>query len=336
MTTLRKLAQSLGLSITTVSRALDGYGDVSAATRERVKAAADLAGYQPNPVARRLRKGSSETVALIMPTEAGRFYEPVFVELLSVIGELLARRQLDLMLLAARPGPEEMTAYRRIVEGRRADACIVVRTRRDDTRVSYLERARFPYICFGRTESAPTYAFVDGAGDEGFADVTRRLIKRGHRRIAHLAGPAMFTYSAIRAGGWQKAMAEAGLAVDLMRQGGADEEGGYLAAQALLAEAGQPDAIIAATDRMAIGAMRAISESGLVIGRDIAVAGHDNIPAATFSTPALTTMDLPIRDVGVAMVEQLIALMGGAKAGDLARIFPLRQILRASSGEIEA
>ena len=113
MASLRKLASDLGLSVTTVSRALDGYEDVAAATRERVIKAAAASGYRPNSAARRLRKGSSETVALIMPTEPGRFYEPVFGDLLAVIGERFAARRYDLMLLAARPclSPLKLSHY---------------------------------------------------------------------------------------------------------------------------------------------------------------------------------------------------------------------------------
>jgi LacI family transcriptional regulator len=333
VTTLRALAQSLGLSITTVSRALDGYGDVSPVTRERVERAAKAAGYRPNPVARRLRKGTSDTVALVMPTEPGRFYEPAFVELLSVVGELLARQNLDLMLLAARPGPDELQVYRRIVDGRRADACILVRTRRDDPRVAYFESASFPYICIGRTESSRDYAFVDGAGDAGFAEVTQRMIARGHRRIAHLGGPAALTYAHMRASGWRRAMEGAGLATDLVIEAAADEEGGYLATKTLLAKPQRPDAIIAATDRMALGAISAMAEAGLVAGRDIAVTGHDNVPASSFSTPPLTTMALPVREVGEAIATSVVALAGGAKPGDHTRIFPLLHLPRASSGE---
>src|SRR5687768_10316104 len=91
MASLRDLAQSLGLSVTTVSRALDGYSDGAEATRERVRAAADLAAYRPNAAARRLRKGATEVVTLILPTEPGHFNEPFYVELLAPIGDRLAR-----------------------------------------------------------------------------------------------------------------------------------------------------------------------------------------------------------------------------------------------------
>jgi LacI family transcriptional regulator len=331
--TLRALATRLGLSITTVSRALDGYEDVAEGTRSRVREAADAMGYRPNPVARRLRKGTADAIALVMPTEPGRFFEPAFGELLAVIGERLAEAQLDFTLMAARPGADEAAVYARIVEGKRADACLILRTRRQDERVSFLAKSGFPFLCFGRTETSKPYAFVDGAMEEGFEALTTRLIGAGRRRPAHLAGPSNLTFSALRAKGFSTALAKGGLAPGRIIETIATEEGGYQAARILLASDERPDAIICATDRMALGAYRAIAEIGAQIGTDIAVTGHDNIAAAAFTDPPLTTMEPPIRTVGLSLAEKLIALIGGADPADLQEVVPLHQLPRASSGE---
>ncbi len=152
MSSLRALAKSLGLSITTVSRALDNYSDVSEATRKRVRAAADEAGYRPNAAARRLRKGSTEMVTMVLPTEPGQFNEPLYIELLAAMGKRLAGAGYDLTLLASPPGTEEIKTYRRLVEGRRTDGLIVVRTRRDDARIRWLLDADFPFVAMGRTD----------------------------------------------------------------------------------------------------------------------------------------------------------------------------------------
>jgi LacI family transcriptional regulator len=333
LTSLRKLASDLGLSITTVSRALDGYGDVAVETREREKQAANATGYRPNSAARRLRKGSSETVALVMPTEPGRFYEPVFVELLAVLGERLAIRHFDLMLLAARPGAEELAAYRRIIKDRRADACVIVRTRRHDERVALLQEAGIPFVCHGRTETKVPYSYVDGDGEAGFREITDRLIGRGHRRIAHLAAPDHLTFAELRARGWHLAMRAANLADDLKRTCLATEEAGEAAASELLAGADRPTALICATDRMAIGAVRAVQAAGLVVGRDIAITGHDNIHASGYTHPALTTMELDVRSVGECLADKLFQLLDNGAPVQPGSVFPLRQILRASSGE---
>ncbi len=331
--TLRALATSLGLSVTTVSRALDGYEDVAPGTRIRVREAAEAMGYRPNPVARRLRKGKSDAVALVMPTEPGRFFEPAFGELLAVIGEQLAEARLDLILLAASPGPNEAAVYRRIVEGKRADACLILRTRLHDERVAYLDREGIPFLCFGRTETPKPYAFVDGAMEEGFETLTTRLIRAGRRRLAHLAGPSNLTYSGLRAKGVAAAIEKAGLPPARIIEAAASEDGGHQAARRLLAGSERPDAIICATDRIALGAYRAITEIGAGIGTDIAITGHDNIAAAAFTDPPLTTMEPLIREAGISIAEKLVALVGGADPAELQEFVPLRQIPRASSGE---
>jgi LacI family transcriptional regulator len=329
------LAQDLGLSITTVSRALDGYDDVSAVTRERVRKAAAAVGYRPNAAARRLRKGASETIALVMPSEPGRFHEPAFVELLPVIGERLAAHHFDLMLLAARPGAEELAAYRRIIRDRRADGCILVRTRRADERVALLQEAGLPFVCHGRTGNDRPYLFVDGDGEQGFHDVTSRLIGLGHRRIALLGGPAGLVYSAYRLAGWREAMQGAGLAPDLTQPCEAHEEAGETAAAAMIARSDRPTALVCATDRIAIGAIRAAQRAGLEVGRDIAITGHDNIHAARFVQPSLTSMELDAGAAGRLIVDKLLGLIEGRICDEPGSVLPLAQIARASSGEAQ-
>ena len=158
MSSLRTLAKSLNLSITTVSRALDGYPDVSEKTRQRVKEAADASGYTPNAAARRLRKGTTEVVMMVLPAEPGHFNEPLYIGLLATLGERLAKAGYDLALIAAPPGPGELKAYRRIVEGRRADALVVVRTRRDDAaRPAISREPTFPsWSWAGPRSTSPT------------------------------------------------------------------------------------------------------------------------------------------------------------------------------------
>lgn len=334
MSTLRTLASELGLSITTVSRALDGYEDVAKATRVRVIEAAKLAGYRPNSAARRLRKGASETVAVVKPTGTGRFYEPVFVELLAVVGQCLAAHHYDLVVMAAAPGAEEEAVYTRIVADRRADACILVRTRRSDPRVRFLAKAGLPFVCHGRVDHPEPYPFVDGDGASGIAAVTSRLIAGGHRRIAHIAGPSEFTFSGIRDGGYREAMQQADLRPLSVNECAMTEDGGFGAAQQLLASDARPTALVCATDRIAIGAIRAAQAAGLVVGRDIAISGHDNIHAAAFTTPGLTTMEHDPREVGARLAGMLLARIGGAPADGMQEIFPLMQIPRGSTGEV--
>jgi LacI family transcriptional regulator len=327
--TLKTLAQSLGLSITTGSRALDGYADVAPGTRERVRAAADAMGYRPNAAARRLRRGTTEVVMLVLPTLPGRFDEPLYIELMGAMGGLFSAEGFDLTLLAAPPGVEELKTYRRIVEGRRADGLVVVRTRRDDARIRYLLQSGLPFVTMGRSDVPGLYPFVDGDGIAAFGDATRRLLAVGHRRIAHVAAPSAFAFAGYRRAGYEAAMAEAGLP-PMSVEASADETGAHLAALKLLGEPMRPTAILCATDRMAFGVLRAAREHGLEVPRQLSVVGHDNVPAAAFADPALTTMELPLSETGARLAGMLLARIGGAPADGMQEVLPVRAVERSS------
>ncbi len=336
VSSLRKLASSLGLSITTVSRALDGYPEVAETTRARVRAAAEAMKYRPHAAARRLRLGATETVTMVIPGDPGHFDEPLYLELLAALGARFDEAGLDLTVLAARAGAEELAVYERLVKGRRTDGLIVARTRRDDARIRFLAESNFPFVTMGRTELPVAYAHVDGDGESAFAVATGRLIALGHRRIAHIGGASHYMFATLRKRGWTRALREADIGYTAFAEEALTEQGGLAAARQLLALTPRPTALLCATDRMAIGAMHAVKEAGLVVGRDVSVIGHDNISAGAFTEKALTTMELSTRDVGTRLADMLIALIGGAKPDGFGEILPVTLIERASTGRVTA
>ena len=329
---LKQLARSLGLSITTVSRALDGYSDVAPATRERVQAAAQATNYRPNSAARSLRRRKAESVAVTLPLEPGRFGPPLFLNMLGACSQRLAEEGLDLMLLPTTGRAAEMETYRRLMDGRRADAVIVVRTRLEDERVAFLKERGIPFVTHGRTGRPEEHAFIDGDGEAGFHEATRLLASLGHRRIAHIAAPQDLTFAYLRRKGWLTGLEEAGLSERLETVAQPTESGGYEAAQSLLQQSAPPTALLCATDSMAIGALSALKERGFAAGRDIAVIGHDNLPSATFTDPPLSTMEIAAPDVGRQLAEMLIARLGGQNGRELQTILPVRQVPRMTHG----
>lgn len=330
---LKALATSLGLSKTTVSRALDGYDDVSLATRERVRAAAQAINYAPNPIARRLSRGAAEAVALIVPADPGRFYEPVLTEMLAGLGQSLSEAGFQLLLMTARPGEEEERAYRRLTTSRIADAAIVVRTRVEDPRIEWLAASGFPFVTLGRSDSPRSFAFIDGDAEAAFRSATRAFIARGHRRIGLIASSPEFSFARYRSAGWRRAMSDAGLAADAQSVAAPTEEGGAAAMTALLARHPDLTTVLCTTDRMAIGAMSVLRAAGRQIGSDVAVMGHDNISASPYTDPPLATMELPLADVGRGLAEKAIALISGANPQDLCEVRPVSLIWRESAGD---
>lgn len=331
---LRDLARHLNLSITTVSRALAGFDDVSEGTRRRVLEAAEQLGYEPNSLAQRLRTGRSEAIGLVIPRPPGHLSDPFFLELASGLGDRLREHGLDLLLTACAPGPEEFACYRRLVEGKRVDGMVVARTRRNDDRIRYLAEKRVPFVCHGRSDTVATYPYLDVDGEYGFYVATQHLVGLGHRRIGLINASEELSFTHHRERGYARALEAAGLPWEdrLVVHVELSEESGYQAALSLLEIERPPTALLCANDWIAIGAMHAIREKGMRPGVDVSVIGYDDIPVARFTDPPLTTVRQPIRDTGQRMADMLVAHMAGTPAEVLREIHRPELVVRGSDG----
>ncbi|HUN43571.1 MAG TPA: substrate-binding domain-containing protein [Acetobacteraceae bacterium] len=329
---LRAIASELGLSVTTVSRALGGYPEVAAATRHRVLAEARRIDYRPNQLARRLRQGRSEAVGLVLPADPGQFGDPFFLQLLAAVGPPLRHAGLDLLVMSARPGLDEIRAYLHLVEGRRVDGILLARTRRNDARIRYLLDCGVPFVAHGRCDETRPYAFVDIDGAAACQAATQRLIGFGHRRIGLINAAPHYTFAHYREQGWRTALAHADLPPGPVRCAEPSEEAGFTLMRELLAQPHPPTAVLCATDRLAIGALHAVSQAGLRAGRDMSLIGYDDLPMASCTDPPLTTIEQAVARVGPRMVEMLTALLHGADPAGLQEIWPTRLIPRGSDG----
>jgi len=329
---LVRIAHSLGLSVTTVSRALGGFGGVAAATEVRVLAEAERIGYQPNRVARTLRRGRGAAVGVVLPTPPGHFADPFFLRFLAGIGPILAHASLDLLVMAAPPGAEEMQAYRHLVEGRRVDGMLLARTRVNDDRVAWLQARGVPFATYGRTRSARQHAWVDVDGAAAFAAAVQRLAAAGHQRIALVSAPFRYFFATDRAAGWRAGLAACGLPAFTLREAEPTEENGYRATEDLLTGGHAPTALLCATDRLAVGALHAVAAAGLQPGRDVSVIGYDDLPGVDWVRPALTTFAPPIEEAAARTVEMLLRLIAGEDAASLNALFQARMVVRDSDG----
>ncbi len=307
--TLETIARESGFSVTTVSRALAGYDDVNEETRQHIVAIAQRLGYQPNLAARHLRSKQTQTVGMVIPLTA-HFSDPFFMELLAGVGRQAAEYGYDLLLSAQQPGEEELNAYRRMVASSRIDGVVVARVWRDDPRIAFLKEVHHPFVVFGRS-NLNDYPYIDVDGAAGFRRLVQHLVERGHRRIAIILSPSQLAFTGVRYEGYLQGLREAGLAPygDYVVEGDLSRDSGYAAALRLLELAEPPTAIVACNDTMALGAMQVIQERGLVVGRDMAIAGFDDIPAAVQTVPSLTTVRQPIYDIGRRAFEMLIKVI---------------------------
>lgn len=332
--TLEDIAKRVGKSITTVSRALHDYDDVSPETKERVRHVAEEMGYTPSTLAQRLRKQRSDTLGLILPTFGPRFSDPFFSEFIAGVGNKASSLGYDLLVSTHLPGEQEMEAYRMNVHSGRVDGIILVRTRLQDERIQYLLQENFPFVAFGRTSTSDNSPYVDEDSRLGMRLATTHLLELGHRRIAIINGPAHLNFAYQRKQGVMRELINWGLTLDpsYQREGNLYQSDGFRDTQDLLSLAEPPTAIIACNDLMAFGAMSAAQQRGMVIGKDISITGFDDIPMSEYSYPPLTTLRQPIYGIGSKVCEMLIRIIPGQELAERSVILKPELIVRQSTG----
>jgi LacI family transcriptional regulator len=333
---LKDLADRLGLSQTTVSRALNGYPEVSEATRKRVRDAAQRYHYRANPSARRLATGRANAVGAVLPTNRNLLLDPHYVEFLAGVGERLAEDEMDIVLCPARAN-EEIDTYRRVVAGTRVDALILSSPEIQDERVAVLTEVRQPFVLHGRTVSRAPHAWMDIDNEGAFRHATKHLLDLGHRRICLINGSRKFTYAMHRESGFREALATRGLTPDerLIGEGQMTDEFGYRFTEQFLAEKPRPTAILVTSMMMTLGVVRAIRTAGLELGRDISLITHDDVFPflnADRMVPAISTVRSSIRAAGTRVAELVIDLLSGRPPEAIHELWPVDLVIRGSTG----
>jgi LacI family transcriptional regulator len=314
---------------------LAGYSDVAEGTRQRVLQTAAEMGYFPSATARRLQKGRTDTIGFVIPTSGPRFSDPFFSELLAGIGNAAARHNFDLLVSTRPPDTvEEQAAYRRMAEGRLVDGLLVVRTRVEDWRIAYLSEVGLPFVAFGRSDLDIDFPYVDEDGVRGLELVTQHLVELGHQHLAFISAPSSLMFCRLRWAGLTKALQRFGLSLkpECIIVSDLTQQGGFNAMNQLLDLSPPPTAIIACNDLMALGAISAAQRRGLVVGRDLAVTGFDDIPLAEHSHPSLTTVRQPIYDIGCRICDMLVQLIQGEELSECHVLLQPELLVRESSG----
>jgi LacI family transcriptional regulator len=336
---LKQLSHMLELSQTTVSRALNGYPEVSEETRRRVMDAAKRQGYRPNPSARRLATGKAGMIGYVMPTGASVDIDPHFVEFLSGLGEYARGHDLDLVLSPTDADDEE-TTYRRIVANKQVDAVYVSSPRPNDRRIRLIHQLGLPYIVHGRSEGLGfDYPFMDIDNEGGFYEAGRLLTQLGHKRIALVNGETTQTFAIFRERGLSRALSAAGLALAPanIRSAAMTEENGYRSAQSLMSQSERPTALVCSSLIMSLGVMRALNELGLSVPGDVSLIAHDDVfpwlKPENFAVPLSTTRS-SIRAAGARIAERLTARISGIETDARTEIWPVDLVVRGSIGGV--
>ena len=331
--TLEQVAALAGVSRSTVSRVVNGSPKVSPAVRAQVERAVAKLGYVPNRAARSLVTRRAGSVALVVSEPHARFFsEPFFAGMVRGVSAALAETGVQLLLLIAHDLPDRDRLERYVIGGH-VDGVLLASLHGDDPLPGTLERAGVPAVLVGRPAGAGPASYVDADNRGGARQAVDHLTRRGRRRIATIAGPQNMGVGQDRLDGWRDGLRAAGLATDddLVEAGDFTEEGGAAAMDRLLRRPGRPvDAVFAASDLMAAGALRALRAAGRRVPEDVAVVGFEDSAVARYTQPPLTTVRQPIEEMGRQATRLLLAKVAGETAG-MHLILDVELVVRASA-----
>jgi len=308
--TIKDVARAAGVSVASVSRALNGHESVTETTRQRILAAAGQLRYVPHAAARSLITRRTDTIGVLLPDLHGEF----FSELIRGI-DAGARASGRHLLISSSHGSEAEAAQAlRMLQGR-VDGLIVMSPHAGADVLGANLPAALPTVLLNTRVASGTYpAFsIDNYG--GAAAMMKHLFASGRRRIAFISGPDNNFDADERLRGYRDAIAAREGASELVLRGDFSESSGYRAGIDLCERGERPDAIFAANDMMALGCLFALTERGVGVPGDIALAGFDDIPIARFVTPPLTTVRVRIADLGRRAFERLDALIATGDDG---------------------
>ncbi|WJY20149.1 substrate-binding domain-containing protein [Fontisubflavum oceani] len=330
--TINDLARSLGIAKGTVSRALNGYPDISETTRVRVTRAAERMGYRPLAQAQAIRTGRARSLGLVLNAGGDAEHRPFLTDFLDGISRAASEESWTLSVATAHDVEDEVATMARLIDERKVDGFILPRTRLHDARIDLLRDLDVPFVLFGRTADPTGCAWYDISGEDAMTAAVQRLAHRGHRRIGFINGALEYTYAGLREGGYRAGLADARLPFDpaLMVDGATTMAEGEVQGECLLDLAEPPTAIVCALDLAALGVYRAAARRGLRIGPDLAVISYDGIPEGATATPPLTTYAVDSRAAGARLAKLLFARIRGTDPERLRELAPARLIARAS------
>lgn len=339
---LKELAAKLGLSPTTVSRALSGYPEVNAATRERVAAAARHYNYAPNTRAIRLATGRAMAIGHVIPIATRHeIVNPVFADFVAGAGEAYSRAGYD-MVLSVVPDDDEERIYRELKARGTVDGIILHAPRMDDPRLALLTEIGFPFVVHGRaTGTALPYSWVDVNNRRAFQRATGFLLDLGHRRIGLINGLEFMDFAIRRRTGFVDALAARGLSPDpaLMATDEMTETAGYHAARRMLDQPAPPTALLVSSMISAIGVRRAIEARGLALGREISVIIHDDELSYLRNgdeEPLFTATRSSVREAGRLAAEMLLAIIAQPSTAPQHHLLEADLIIGQSTGPCPA
>jgi len=326
--TIRDVALKAGVSISTVSRVLNDTCPVADDKRVRVESAAKELGYTPNPAARSLLSSETGGIGIILPFVSGEF----FSEFLNGVDQAAQEQDFFLLISTSHHSSEDLkkamaSMYRRV------DGLLVMAPHMTTQAVEALAPDGLPFV-FVNTEVVSDDAFgvtFDNYG--GMYAMTAHLVSKGHRRIAFITGTENAYDARERLRGHLQALKDNGIAPldELIFKGNYDQRAGFEACNRVLRLEDRPTAVMASNDDSAIGVLSALRQAGLTIPDDMAVTGFDDVQSAQFATPPLSSVHVPVRQLGTAAIDLLVSRLNDVQRAPQMRTLPVELRIRGSS-----
>ncbi|WP_343032586.1 LacI family DNA-binding transcriptional regulator [Tritonibacter litoralis] len=311
--TIADLSRELGITKGTVSRALNGYTDISASTRQRVERAAERLGYRPLTQAQAIRTGRSQSIGLVIETGNHDAHRPFLAEFLAGASSAAAAEGWTLTVSTADTPDQVLQRMQQLVQDRKADGFILPRTLSDDPRVAHLRAHDVPFVLFGRVADPTGCAWFDFKGGVAIRDAVHRLHAAGHRRIGYIGSTPEYHYEKLRLAGFRRGLSDLGLAEEpaLMCENAVIRSQGAEAARQFLCQPDRPTALIYAVDDAALGAWDAAHEAGLAIGHDLSIVSYDGTKEGAAARPSLASYAVDNRYAGERLAHLLIRRVRG-------------------------
>lgn len=331
---MHDVAERARVSVTTVSHVINETRPVSDELRGRVLAAIDELGYQPNVLARSLRRGKTHTIGMVVPDSAN----PFFAEVARGVEDASFEDSYSVILCNSDGDLNKELLYINVLVEKQVDGIIFVAAGVSTEHIRDLQAQRMPLVVIDRDipDVAVDSVLTDNA--RGGELATRHLLELGHRRIGCITGPSDVTPSAERIIGYLQALHSAGVLVDeeLVVKGDFQYESGYFATRQLLAMDDPPTAIFACNDLMAIGAISAALEVERHVPADVSVVGFDDVRLASFANPPLTTVAQPKYEMGVMAMKMLLERMRDLDMPPRQRLLDTHLLVRRSTAPARA
>jgi DNA-binding LacI/PurR family transcriptional regulator len=325
--TLEMVASHAGVSRATVSRVVNGSESVAPHLREVVMRSVDALGYVPNQAARSLVTQRTDAIALVVSEPQSRIFsdDPYFAGVIHGVSLELEAAGKQLVLIMSASG-ESHARVERYAAGGHVDGVMLFSIHGEDPLPAKLERMGIPVVCNGRPLGSSTLPYVDATNELGAENAVRYLFEQGRTKVATIAGPADMVAGIDRLNGYLTAVTHE----PVIAYGDFTRRSGARAMRSLLEQHPDLDAVFAASDLMADGALRTLRQVGRRVPEDVAVIGFDDNTVAAFADPPLTTVRQPIQEIGRSLARQLLKLAAGEQV-ESPYMLPTELIIRESA-----